>query len=76
MLMRLLFQENKSFRESQPPITASDLKPNQYVENDRILILFILAFHQKVDFDIVFTMRIQLFHEKSLFHLEPSEVCL
>ena len=29
----------------------------------------------KNDFGVVFTMQAQLVHEKTLFHLEPSEVC-
>ena len=52
-----------------------DLRPNRHVQNDRISILSLQAVQQKVDFDCVFTMQIQLFHERPLFHLEPSEVC-
>ena len=53
------------------------------MENDRTLILSISDFHQKVnfyhqkiDFYPVFNISNQVFYEKTLFHLEPSEVCL
>ena len=66
---------SRTAARSPPPTRAGGQDDGSYT-NSLKLIPSLLVFHQIVDFDIVFTMHIQLFHEKTLFHLEPSEVCL
>ena len=57
-------------------------RPIRKGQNDHTLILFLSGFLQQVDFDdqkanfyLVFFISIRVFHENTLFHLEPSEVC-
>ena len=73
LCMFLLFENCKScvFEKSD---LLCDICPNRHVENDRTLILLSWGIHQKIAFDLCFTLEMYLFHEKSPFHLEPPEV--
>ena len=51
------------------------LRPIRKGQNDRILIFFLSCFHQKLDFDLVFTIGIQRFHETHTFSFGAVWMC-
>ena len=76
--------ENRCFKKTQfeKVDLIWHLRPIRKGQNDRTLIFFLSSFLQKVDFQhqsldlyFVFLISTPAFHENTLFHLEPSEVC-
>ncbi len=57
----------------QTPL-AKILRPNLWAKNDRMVILSLSTFREKVRFDCIFPIEIPLFHGKPLFHFKPSGI--
>ena len=53
---------------------AKILRPNLWAKNDPMVILSLSTFRDKVRFDCIFPIDIQLFHGKSLFRFKPSGI--
>ena len=50
------------------------LGPHLWAKNDRMVILSLSTFREKVRFDCIFPKEIPLFHGKPLFHVKPSGI--
>ena len=50
------------------------LRPNLWAKNDRKVILSLSTIRKTIRFEFIFSIEIQLFHEKSLLHFKPSGI--